>query len=414
MIALCDPKFCTGCSACAQSCGHAAIKMVADDEGFLQPSIDVNKCVECGICIKNCPELNPIKRLNYGHQDYYAFINEEDRKKSSSGGAFSVFAKWILKQGGIVYGAAYGHHFKVLHIGVENVDELYKLRGSKYVQSEMGNVYKQVREQIKQNRMVLFVGTGCQVAGLYAFLNDKRYEGLLYTLDLVCHGTPSYKTFKAYLDKLQEKRALDCSIEAFSFRKIDSWSIIPSVKFAQSKWEMLDLSENAYMDAFFKGLTFRESCYNCQYCNTMRIGTFTIADFWGVGRHGLKFRPNIASGVSLVIDNMGIIPSILREIQNYAYIEKRSKEEALIEQVNLKTPMRRLLDRSTAVKDMINSDISLLDYSKKYGLPFQATIKWRIQKWIKNTICTLGLYNAYKTIIYKFENENRNRYICKM
>lgn len=405
MIQLCLKESCTGCGACMQSCNHGAITMRYDSEGFLLPIIDKAKCVDCGLCQKHCPELNPIERLDYEKQKYYALIYDQDRKISSSGGAFSVFAKWIISQGGIVYGATINEKFEVRHIGVESTGELNKLRGSKYVQSIIGDTYKDIRNHLRSNRKVLFVGTGCQVGGLYSFLNGKRYEGLLYTLDLVCHGTPSYGAFKSYLSKLEKNISPNGEVGAirdFRFRKLDSWSIVPSVKFTKSDWRMLNLSENAFMDAFFKGITFRECCFNCQYCNTKRIGTFTIADFWGIGRHGLPFKRNVSSGVSLLIDNTGLMPSIIDELRGMVYIEERPKEEAICEQVNLKNPMKRLAVRDSAVLDMIDPNFSLKEYAKKYQLPYKATMKWRIQKIVKDVIYEFGLYSVYKTIIYKF------------
>lgn len=405
MIQLCLKESCTGCGACMQSCNHGAIIMRYDNEGFLLPIIDKAKCVDCGLCQNHCPELRPIERLDYEKQKYYALIYDQDRKISSSGGAFSVFAKWIISQGGIVYGATINEKFEVKHIGVESTGELNNLRGSKYVQSIIGDTYKDIRNHLRSNRKVLFVGTGCQVGGLYSFLNGKRYEGLLYTLDLVCHGTPSYGAFKSYLSKLEKNISPNGEVGAirdFRFRKLDSWSIVPSVKFTKSNWRMLNLSENAFMDAFFKGITFRECCFNCQYCNTKRIGTFTIADFWGIGRHGLPFKRNVSSGVSLVIDNTGLMPSIIDELRGMVYIEERPKEEAICEQVNLKNPMKRLAVRDSAVLDMIDPNFSLKEYAKKYQLPYKATMKWRIQKIVKDVIYAFGLYNVYKTIIYKF------------
>ena len=268
MIQLCLKESCTGCGACMQSCNHGAIIMRYDNEGFLLPIIDKAKCVDCGLCQNHCPELRPIERLDYEKQKYYALIYDQDRKISSSGGAFSVFAKWIISQGGIVYGATINEKFEVRHIGVESTGELNKLRGSKYVQSIIGDTYKDIRNHLRSNRKVLFVGTGCQVGGLYSFLNGKRYEGLLYTLDLVCHGTPSYGAFKSYLSKLEKTISPNGEVGAirdFRFRKLDSWSIVSSVKFTKSNWRMLNLSENAFMDAFFKGITFRECCFNCQH-----------------------------------------------------------------------------------------------------------------------------------------------------
>lgn len=402
MIKLADNFSCTGCGACASSCAANAIRMERDAEGFLQPVINTDKCKECGLCQKKCPELHPLMRTDYSRQEVYAVISKNDRNVSSSGGAFSVFARWILKQGGVVVGATMDINLYVHHIIIDSIEQLKLLRGSKYVQSDLKNTYKDVKKILLGGRKVLFTGTGCQVAGLYAYLGGKRYEGLLFTLDLVCHGAPSQGVFDSYLSKLQKKLALmDKNIEGFRFRKLDSWSIIPTIKFSESKWRLLSLSENAYMEAFFKGITFRESCFNCQYCNTQRIGTFTIADFWGIGRHGVKFLKNVSSGVSLVIDNLGVLNEIKAELDKYAYIEKRTMSEAIAEQSNLKYPMERLKERDSAIKSMMDESVSLEDFSKQYGFPYKPSFKWWVGTQIKNLIYALNLYNVYKTIIYK-------------
>lgn len=402
MIKLADKFSCTGCGACASSCAANAIRMERDAEGFLQPVINTDKCKECGLCQKTCPELHPLMRTDYSRQEAYAVISKNDRYVSSSGGAFSVFARWILKQGGVVVGATMDINLYVHHIIIDSIEQLNLLRGSKYVQSDLKNTYKDVKKILLGGRKVLFTGTGCQVAGLYAFLGGKRYEGLLFTLDLVCHGAPSQGVFDSYLSKLQKKLALmGKNIEGFRFRKLDSWDYRPAIKFSKSKWRLLSLSENAYMDAFFKGIIFRESCFNCQYCNTQRIGTFTIADFWGIGRHGSKFSKNVSSGVSLVIDNLGILNEIKAELDKYAYIEKRTMSEAIVEQSNLKYPMERLKERDFAIKSMMDERISLEDFSKQYGFPYKPSFKWWVGTQIKNLIYALNLYNVYKTIIYK-------------
>lgn len=402
MIKLADKSSCTGCGACASSCAANAIRMERDTEGFLQPVINTDKCKECGLCQKRCPELHPLKQTDYSRQEAYAVIGKNDRNVSSSGGAFSVFARWILKQGGVVVGATMDINLYVHHIIIDSIEQLNLLRGSKYVQSDLKNTYKDVKKILLGGRKVLFSGTGCQVAGLYAFLGGKRYDGLLFTLDLVCHGAPSQGVFDSYLLKLQKKLALtDKNIEGFRFRKLDSWDYRPAIKFSESKWRLLSLSENAYMDAFFKGIIFRESCFKCQYCNTQRIGTFTIADFWGIGRHGSKFSKNVSSGVSLVIDKLGVLNEIKAELEKYAYIEKRTMSEAIVEQSNLKYPMERLKERDFAIKSMMDERISLEDFSKQYGFPYKPSFKWWVGTQIKNLIYALNLYNVYKTIIYK-------------
>lgn len=401
MIKLADKFHCTGCSACANSCAHQAIMMASDEEGFLQPVINQEKCVECGLCTKHCSVLNPVK-VELIKQTAYAVISNKDRTVSSSGGAFSVFARYILSQEGVVFGATIDKKFKVKHIAIQTFEGLSKLRGSKYVQSEIGDSYKQVKIYLSQQRKVLFVGTPCQVAGLYAYLNGKRYENLLITLDLVCHGVPSQGAFDAYIGKLKKiPRFSDRNIEKFRFRKFDSWSIIPAVKLAKSEWKILNLWENAYMNAFFRGYIFRESCFRCQHCNTNRVGTFTIADFWGIGRHGVSFKKSVACGVSLVIDNQNNMPSLLNIISKDAYIERRTIEEAVVDQTNLREPLIRHHIRDKAISMLMDSNTSLQDFSMACGLPCAVTPKYVMMKLVKDSIVAFGLYNVYKTLIYK-------------
>jgi len=398
MIQLADRIHCTGCSACANSCMHQAIQMQPDDEGFLQPTINKDKCVECGLCIKRCPVLNPINR-EVSKQKAYALISYKYRTVSSSGGAFSVIAEYVLQQGGVVFGASMNNAQCVKHIAIEQEEKLSLLRGSKYVQSDIGNSYKEVKNYISAGRLVLFTGTPCQVAGLYAYLAGKRHEGQLITIDLVCHGIPSQGAFDAYLKKIN--RLYDRHIEDFRFRKFDSWDYRPAIQFAKSKWKVLNLWENAYIDAFFKGITFRESCFRCNYCNTQRIGTITIADFWGIGRHGKRFKKNVACGVSLVIDNQNIIPAIHSRLAQHAHLEIRDMEEAISEQTNLKAPTPRAAIRDKAVKMLMDPDIPLKDFAQNCGLQWKVTPKYLTIKIIKDLIYTFKLYNVYKTIIYK-------------
>ena len=400
-IVLAGKDRCTGCAACAQSCVHNAISMEEDGEGFLFPTVDSDKCIGCGLCVGRCPELSPIKRLDYSNQKAYAVISNKYRKQSSSGGAFSLLGEWVISRGGVVFGAAYDDNLAVKHISVDSIEGLQKLRGSKYVQSDVGDSYRQVKSFLSEGRMVLFSGTGCQVAGLYAFLSGKRYEGQLITIDLVCHGVPSEGMFRHYLGKLSSDLGVE-NIRGFHFRKLDSWSIVPAVQLSEMKWHILRLSENVYMKAFFDGIIFRESCFSCQYCNTRRIGTFTVADFWGVGRHGKRFAKNVAAGVSLVIDNVGVMSAIKAEVEKHAYIEERSMTEAIVEQRNLKIPMSRKPERDTAVKDLMDKNVTLDNFAKKYGYPYRATIKTILTGMAKDLIYVLGLYNMYKTIIYKF------------
>lgn len=402
MIKLAERNTCTGCHACMNVCPKNAITMVEDSEGFLQPNINTDKCVGCKLCQKTCPVLNPLPIEN-ATPKVYAFINYPDRKISSSGGAFSFFARKILAEGGVVFGATIDKNLKVYHISIEKTDELYKLRESKYVQSKIGTSYKEAKKYLTAGRKVLFTGTPCQIAGLYKYLG-KRWAGLLVTLDLVCHGVPSQKVFDTYLGKLAKlKKFLPTvagEIVGFRFRNVDSWSIVPAVKVTNYKnWCILNQESNTYMTAFFKGLIFRECCYNCKYANTKRIGTFTIADYWGVGTKGTKFQKNISAGVSMIIDNNELIDKFIKPTDNI-YIEERTLEEATLKNENLNHPFVRPKGRDAAIMDLLSPKNSLKDYAQKYDMldPF---FKNLVKILFKRMVYGVGLYNVYKTISYK-------------
>ena len=195
---------CCGCRACEQVCPKNAIKIIENEEGFWEPKVDYKLCVNCGICTKTCPQLNRREENNFS-QLAYAVKNKnlEERKMSSSGGVFSLLAKYVLEKKGSVYGVAFNSNLEAEHIRITSPNDLYKLRGSKYVQSNTNNSYSKVKKDLENNLLVLYSGTSCQIEGLKRYLN-KEYENL-FTIDLVCHGVPSQKLFKKYLNYLEEK-----------------------------------------------------------------------------------------------------------------------------------------------------------------------------------------------------------------
>ncbi len=405
---------CTGCGACAQLCPKGAIHLTEDAERFIIPQIDASECIECGLCAKRCPQINSISENYKPVQRAYALISKDDRNVSSSGGAFSVFARYVLKYEGVVFGAAFyqqneeGDYIrcfpKLRHVWIEKVNDLDLLRGSKYLQSEIGQSYKACKKFLNMGKMVLFTGTPCQIAGLYQYLG-QRHEGRLLTLDLVCHGVPSYALFASYLTKLNKAFNIDSSsvntIIDFRFRNLSSWDYRTAAKISETKtWKRLEQEKNIYMKAFFRKLIFRESCYECHYSNMNRVGTFTIADYWGIGKHGYKFSKNISSGVSLVIDNRGIMPDIFTELGKFAYIEERPLEEGRIDNYNLNSPSVRPTERDTAVCDMLDKNINVMDYAVKYKM-LDNRIQHLLKNTFKNILYKTGLYNAYKSLSYK-------------
>lgn len=292
-----DKKLCNGCSACASICPKKCIQMVNDKNGFLYPLIDQKECINCNACVKACAVLTPNK-LNEYEQIAYAVINksEQVRKDSSSGGVFNEIAKKVLQDGGVVFGASLNENFEVEHIYVDSLDNLYKLRKSKYVQSKIGNSYIKTKEFLEQGKKVLFTGTPCQIGGLKKFLN-KHYDNLI-TQDIICHGVPSPKVWKKYFQSKSNGK----TISNVSFRdKKFGWKKY-CIKFSHDKGESYSVHrQDSFMKVFLKDLSLRLSCYNCSFKSHKRQSDITLADYWGVE----KIHPEMFDdlGTSLVFIN---------------------------------------------------------------------------------------------------------------
>lgn len=292
MINITDKHKCCGCTACISVCPKGCISMSEDKEGFLYPIVDSVKCIDCGLCEKVCPVLHPLK--NEAEPLVYAAINNDEsiRMQSSSGGIFTLLAEYVIENGGVVFGACFDRDWNVVHDYTETKEGLARFRGSKYVQSNVGNSFSQVKAFLDSGREVLFSGTPCQVAGLKNYLR-KPYPNLL-TVDLVCHGVPSPEVWRKYLQETvckayrikKNKSAINlCDyISDISFRFKDKGWKKYSIKivFRNGKFEMIPFFENLYMNAFLSDLSLRLSCYTCPTKQHNVQGDITLADFWGV------------------------------------------------------------------------------------------------------------------------------------
>lgn len=281
-----DKKDCCACGACLNICPKQAISMQEDEYGFLYPVIDENKCIKCGLCIKNCgyqhsePKQSPINT-------YIAQTLNTDIKKSASGGVFASIAKQFIEADGVVVGTALEYDNGVLeprYILVDNLLELDKLLGSKYVQSSTNKIYTLVREHLLKEKKVLFTGTPCQVDGLKSYLG-KEYENL-FCIDIICHGVPSKRLFQDYI-KFLEKKYNDKIVD-FKFRdKTNGWGLTANAYTANAYTanagnKLIPCYMSSYYDMFLKSYTYRFNCYSCKYANKHRVGDFTIGDYWGV------------------------------------------------------------------------------------------------------------------------------------
>ena len=387
MPTLASPETCTGCAACLNACTHSAITMTTDAEGFLTPNVDNSKCVECKLCEKACPVISPLQDKGFMNPRAYAVWSEPDRKVSSSGGAFSAFARYVLQQGGVVFGTAFDEELHCKHIEIQDIDGLAPLRGSKYVQSEIGDTFAQVRNHLRADRKVLFCGTPCQVAGLKNFLR-KPYPNLL-TLDLICHGVPSDAVFQGYLKKISSRFAAD--VEGYEFRNRDGWGKTPSVSVC-GKFRRIYGVDALYMEAFNASATFRKCCYQCPYSNIPRIGDCTLGDFWGIGRYGNPFKHDTMKGVSLVLANTEQGKAAIHQLAD-CYIEERTLEEALIENHNLKKASFPNQNRESIIKDFLDPLKTLDAIDTKYKL-----VDHSIKATAKNIASRLGLFSLVKRI----------------
>lgn len=384
---------CTGCSACSNVCTKNAITMKENDEGFLYPIIDSSRCINCGICEKICPITHPTA-LENNNPFVYAFWSKKDRTISSSGGAFSAFARLILHRGGIVFGAVYDDFLSLHHTSTESIEGLKPMRGSKYIQSRIDYIFKDIRIALQKKRWVLFCGTPCQVAGLQSFLR-KDYETLI-TLDLACHGVPSNKIFQSYIKKLYKKYSIT-SIKQFEFRRMKGWGFAPSFIDDNNKRHRLFGVDALYMEAFNASALFRKSCYNCPYSSIPRIGDCTIADFWGIGRYGQTFKHDVMQGVSLVLVNTTKGERAFKELNDVFY-EQRTLEEALKENSNLHKPSLLNPQRDNIVAAFLNPFRSLKSIDKEFHL-----VDHSIKSTLKNQADKIGLFDIVKRIynLYK-------------
>lgn len=321
---ICCKEICSGCSACANICPVNAISMRPDKEGFLYPEINFEKCIQCEKCRNICPVANKYKDTEQIPKVYSAVNNnEETRLNSSSGGLFTALAEKVIEDGGLVFGAGFGEHLKVVHKMCGDKNGLSELRGSKYVQSEIGNAYHETKEQLESGKKVLFVGTPCQIGGLLAYLG-KPYENLI-TIDFICHGVPSPKVWEKFVS-LKESKYASKAVSASFREKKDGWKpYYMSIKFENADEYSCVIPSDPYLRGFVSDLYLRPSCSNCSFKLIHRQSDITLADFWGIEKTESAFNDN--KGVSLVMlhsekgENLfdSVKPSINYNVQSFEF-----------------------------------------------------------------------------------------------
>lgn len=314
-----NKKDCNGCGICTIGCPTNAIKMVEDKEGFFYPQIDEDKCIKCNKCKNICSNYNN----SDGNEKVYMAINKnkDELEKSSSGGMYYIFAKYVIEKKGVVFGVEYGEKLKVRHNYYETLEECKKFQGSKYLRSDIGDSYQKAKEFLEQDRFVLFTGTPCQCNALKTFLK-KDYEKLILC-DIVCHANPSQKVFDKYIKELEEKNGKRI-INVWFRSKENGWrNQTPIIEFEDGEKK----EEKTYFKAFVSELLGRPSCHDCEFATSKRITDFSIADFWGIDKV-LPDVKNDDTGISLLTVNSEKGKKIFEEVNTNMEIIEVDKEVA--------------------------------------------------------------------------------------
>lgn len=323
---ICDKSQCTGCSACFSACPTGAIEMRKDEWGFCHPIIDQDKCIGCRMCIRSCQVCNPPSKN--APIDVFAAIAKEQHiyETSTSGGFCTAIAKFFLENGGVVYGAALDENFVLRHLRISDIRDLYKIQGSKYVDSNLDKIYQFVESDIKTIK-TLFIGTPCNVGGLLAYLGNRDRENL-FTVSFVCGGVSSTKLLKESLgSRLNGLRKLE-------FRRGTKYALW--LTYGDGKTTRLAMETNPYMIGYCHKFMHRSSCFKCQYATNDRVGDITCGDFWGL-KTG-RFLNQTSKGVSVVISTTPKGQGLLTKTKDLFDSERHEFKETLEKNSRLSTP----------------------------------------------------------------------------
>lgn len=353
MIEIRDKSDCSGCSACVHICSKQCIDFVEDNEGFLYPKVNIDKCSDCGLCEKVCPVIAYRKLSKEAYPQIFAAKNNDKKTllESSSGGLFSALSTWIIEQEGIVYGACFDDHFKVIHCGSDVKNGCFKFHGSKYVQSYLGNTFVEIKKMLIGGRKVLFTGVPCQVAGLKLFLR-KKFDNL-YTVDLICHGVPSPKVFADYIIFAQRKK----KISSINMRWKGNWDFSEMKLYYADNTSRIDMT---WRELYAQAVMNRPSCHQCEFTHFNRPGDVSIADYWGIRKSHPKFYDS--KGVSLLLVNSFKGESLLNGIRNSVELLLSDKDKCV-------QPRLKEFSKPSPYRDDFWKDYGMMDFEsliKKY------------------------------------------------
>ncbi|MFI3326633.1 MAG: Coenzyme F420 hydrogenase/dehydrogenase, beta subunit C-terminal domain [Clostridia bacterium] len=395
MIKIEDKSKCCACTACASACPKKCISMEADSEGFSYPIVDTENCIDCRFCEKVCPIATP-KVENPFEQEVCIVQNKNQKvlKESTSGGAFTEIAKYVLSQNGVAFGASYHNEFKVKHIYVDNEEDLKLFRNSKYSQSELGDSYIKVQEFLMAGRWVCFSGTPCQVEGLNSFLG-KDYPNLI-KVDIVCHAVPSPLIFKKYIESKND--LIEQGVSNILFRDKHygyKYSTMTLINNDNKKVYHRGIDSDPMLRAFFTNICDRPSCYDCSFKKRYRVSDFTMWDCFSIYDYSKELDND--KGVTNLLMHSPKARGIFAEIKdyfNYVKVDDVVKIVNTAKEMHHSVPMNS--KREAFFKDA--NSLNGKDLMNKY---FPDNAKTKVKRFVRITCFNLGIYSFVKKIARK-------------
>lgn len=392
MINLTSKKDCCGCEACCSICPKYAISMYRDQEGFLYPKINASLCVKCGLCDKVCPIIHKVSETEKSQRAFLVqHKNQEILQQSTSGGAFTAIAEYVIGHGGVVFGAAFDENFSVIHMYAETKEELAKFRNSKYVQSKIGETFKQAKQFLQSGRMVCFSGTPCQIEGLHRFLR-KDYDNLI-TVDVVCRAVPSPGIWKKYLDWENQKKKI-VSVR-FRDKKLGYQYSTMVLAAKDGSIQRDGIESQPWLRMFFSGMIIRPSCTKCCFRSPeMRMSDFTIWDCFNIYRLDKNFLEDAGTTRMLVHTKKGI--AVLKQIKDLLQIREIPFDVAIENVIEMQSSPNRHEKSNAFFKDA--KEIEMNELLQKY---YPITWKVKLKKTARITLNRLKLDKVIKHILNK-------------
>lgn len=378
---------CCGCTACFAICPKNCINMKEDEEGFLYPRIDKENCIECGLCKKVCPIINKNQKNKFEQKAYLFQNNKEDvRKDSTSGGFFSALGEYIIKHCGICFGAAFDENFSVKHKETKSIDGLNKFRKSKYVQSELEDTFKKIKLYLKNNELVCFSGTPCQVEGLSSYLGKKYYN--LIMVDIMCHSVPSPLVFEKYKNYILKKMNAT-KILNINFRDKNKYGYkYPMMTIETDNGIYSEgIDTDPYLRAFFGDYSIRPACYNCQFKTKKRVSDITIWDCFNINEIDKSFDDDRGTTRILVQSEKG--EEILKKLDNIK-IKELNVDVAASKVREMTKSVRYNRNRKKFLKD-INSENCFENW-------FPQNLRTKLNGSVRKFLCITGLYSEVKSL----------------